>query len=137
MCSDFDKTTNKLVKETINMCFLTNFVKKNFSIGESIEPAILSLPIGATTKNKLVKSGTLLLVLVDLKVATHKIPDKFRKRLIYFVSCPKNLNALIASTKNLGKILLVIHTIETKPRNFVGNSYNQSHLPDNKISRKQ
>ena len=50
-------------------------------------------------------------MLADLKVATLKIPEELRKRLIDVVR--ENLDAFAASPTDLGRTTVVIHTIKT------------------------
>ena len=50
-------------------------------------------------------------MLADLKIATLKIPEELRKRLIEVVR--ENLDAFAASPTDLGRTTVVIHTIKT------------------------
>ena len=68
-------------------------------------------PSRRSCRNESEQSGKLQRVLADLKVATVKIPEKLRNRLIEVVR--ENLDAFAASPTDFGRTTVVIHTIKT------------------------
>ena len=77
-----------------------------------LAPSTLTETTRSTDSNATDQSGKLERVLAKLKIAALPIPDHLRKRLIEVFR--KNLDAFAASPTDLGRTLVVIHTIKTR-----------------------